>query len=510
MHTTHRERLQRAYDGFHSSDVAGLAHITEYLDLEGPNIPVPGDDAVACVAVWWCRACMLHAATSWWGARPTPKCKARSGFDSFSSNAAKSWGCGALAHVLAVCVCSWGGWELLKHTTISHFFCPPSFVFHVHTTTSTGGYQSIAEALAAEAQGLGLQLYLNCPVVRVLWARPDGRVALRLNPGSAAAKAAFLSNNNASSSISGGSGDDAEATVEVVFDACVFTGSLGVLKTAAGQLFDPPLPATKAAAIDQLHIGQVEKLFVEWPPLEEGEGGEHEAATVKQQQQQQQGGGVQRGGAAPNAAAAGGVAAAPKVPAATPVVGPRKPKQLHDMAPPASDAAAAAAAANAAGAAPSPGAAAAAATTNITGSPEASEPPYTTYCLMWPSQEAVWGTEWLVADQRAEQGASSSSSSKVLQMDVPAVDPVYAHNGGGVDSTAGAAATGTGSDQQQQQQQLKQLPEWLYGLHSWRYGDGPEWIKPGGGATHQQQQQGPQPPSRSAVIWVTGGCVERC
>lgn len=37
-----RERLQRAYDGFHCSDVAGLAHITEYADLDGPNIPVPG------------------------------------------------------------------------------------------------------------------------------------------------------------------------------------------------------------------------------------------------------------------------------------------------------------------------------------------------------------------------------------------------------------------------------------------------------------------------------------
>lgn len=37
-----RERLQRAYDGFHSFDCAGLAHITEYQDLDGPNIPVPG------------------------------------------------------------------------------------------------------------------------------------------------------------------------------------------------------------------------------------------------------------------------------------------------------------------------------------------------------------------------------------------------------------------------------------------------------------------------------------
>jgi hypothetical protein len=42
----HRERLQRAYDGFHSADVAGLAHMTEYVDLEGPNIPVPGESHI--------------------------------------------------------------------------------------------------------------------------------------------------------------------------------------------------------------------------------------------------------------------------------------------------------------------------------------------------------------------------------------------------------------------------------------------------------------------------------
>jgi hypothetical protein len=46
-----RERLQRAYDGFHSSDCAGLAHMTEYQDLDGPNIPVPGGCRVFCNAL---------------------------------------------------------------------------------------------------------------------------------------------------------------------------------------------------------------------------------------------------------------------------------------------------------------------------------------------------------------------------------------------------------------------------------------------------------------------------
>lgn len=54
----HRERLQRAYDGFHSADVAGLAHMTEYVDLDGPNIPVPGESQQTC-----CGGCS-HTACS--------------------------------------------------------------------------------------------------------------------------------------------------------------------------------------------------------------------------------------------------------------------------------------------------------------------------------------------------------------------------------------------------------------------------------------------------------------
>jgi hypothetical protein len=37
-----RERLQRSYDGFHSSDAAGASFVDEYEELPGPNLPVPG------------------------------------------------------------------------------------------------------------------------------------------------------------------------------------------------------------------------------------------------------------------------------------------------------------------------------------------------------------------------------------------------------------------------------------------------------------------------------------
>jgi hypothetical protein len=119
---------------------------------------------------------------------------------------------------------------------------------------------------------------------------------------------------------------------------------------------------------------------------------------------------------------------------------------------------------------------------------------------MWPTQQGVWGRDWQQQQQQA------------LQLDVPVHDPVYV--------TAGGAAPSKVTDksqqqqQQQQKQQQRQLPEWLYGLHSWRYGDGPEWIKGLGGSTApynsngQQQQQQP-PANRSAVVWVTGRAAQQ-
>jgi hypothetical protein len=132
--------------------------------------------------------------------------------------------------------------------------------------------------------------------------------------------------------------------------------------------------------------------------------------------------------------------------------------------------------------------------------------PYTTYCLMWPTQQGAWGLDW---QQQQQQG--------VLAMDVPARDPVYCSSAAAAATTDGEDSAGHLQPQQQQQQRQRQLPEWLYGLHSWRYGDGPEWIKPAAaaaagdanGSTNPPAVQSQQPASRSAVIWVTGRAAQQ-
>jgi hypothetical protein len=111
---------------------------------------------------------------------------------------------------------------------------------------------------------------LNCTVKKIMWQRLDGKIAIQL-PATAAAAAVSRSGDSAATAAPDGKSSApaaaaaaaaaAEAGVDSrlrLFDAVVFTGSLGVLKAQAAQLFDPPLPAAKAAAIQQLHIGQVE------------------------------------------------------------------------------------------------------------------------------------------------------------------------------------------------------------------------------------------------------------
>ena len=54
------------------------------------------------------------------------------------------------------------------------------------------------------------------------------------------------------------------ATLEA--DVALITLPLGVLKAQHQQLFSPPLPPAKAAAIERLRIGTVDKLFLDFTP----------------------------------------------------------------------------------------------------------------------------------------------------------------------------------------------------------------------------------------------------
>jgi hypothetical protein len=399
-----RERLQRAYDGFHSTDAAGVTHAVEYTDLEGPNTPVPG------------------------------------------------------------------------------------------------GYQHLAELLAAEAEVQGAKFHLNHTVKKIEWRRPDGKVAIQLAAETAGGDASRTSNRQTPAAAAAAAAADRQEGCLELFDAVVFTGSLGVLKAQAGQLFDPQLPAAKAAAIQQLHIGQVEKLFVEWPAAAAEVHGLAAGSDLIKQQQQQQSQAEHRSrgsgdsASAPKnsrpAAAAAAAAAAASTPA---VVGPRKPKtQLHDFSIESPEVGAAAETAD------DLQAATAAAGGKQEGNEASSSSSFTTYCLLWPSREELWGRQWLA--QQQQQG----SQTQTLATDVPAYDPVYVDCLSSRSSSRHAASAA--EQQQQQQQQPVVLPSWLLGLHSWRYGDGPEWIKPphssSSSAAWQQQQQGS--PERCAVVWVTG------
>jgi hypothetical protein len=121
---------------------------------------------------------------------------------------------------------------------------------------------------------------------------------------------------------------------------------------------------------------------------------------------------------------------------------------------------------------------------------------------MWPTQQEAWGQDWLQTQGQDQQP---------LPMNVPAQDPVYvkATPVAPADSQGSAAAQG-GQHKQHGTQELPELPEWLYGLHSWRYGDGPEWIKPATGASASSGYgEQVQLPSRSAVIWVTGRAAQQ-
>eukprot|EP00775_Hariotina_reticulata_P013153 gene13153-13283_t len=139
--TLGKERLQRAYEGYASTDTAGIIHALQYEDLEGGNIPVPG------------------------------------------------------------------------------------------------GYQNLANQLAAEAAAAGVAIHCRSPITKITWDRDDGRVGLLLASQASETVLAHDSSPLDEPNLV------AQVDVEYSFDAVIVTVSLGVLKSQGlSGLFEPPLP----------------------------------------------------------------------------------------------------------------------------------------------------------------------------------------------------------------------------------------------------------------------------
>jgi hypothetical protein len=333
------------------------------------------------------------------------------------------------------------------------------------TPAASAPHQHLAERMAA-----GLPIRLNSPVAEIRWAPAAGAV------GAAGAPVAVTLE----------SGETLEA------DAVVCTLPLGVLKAAAAaqkqpgaqqpgasrglQRFEPPLPPEKVAAIEQMHTGQVNKLFLEFDPPADPPPGGNPTANGRAR-------GVEAGAPGDGSDDGGGFTPQPPplayssrapAPAAAPepgrdgegLVGPRRRVQAGGPRPPPGGLAATA----------TPGATAAAlaegasgAGAGVDGSREGCSGggvSFTSYCLLWPTDSALWGRAG-APGKGADAAAIAARADALLPLaddlraapELPAADPVYA---------GPAVAGGAGGP----------LPGWLYGLHSWRWSDGPEWCKP--------------------------------
>lgn len=117
--------------------------------------------------------------------------------------------------------------------------------------------QAVAEHMAAKVADLRFQH----AVQRIEWASPSS--------GSLADAAASSTSSGGSARvrIACSNGDSLEA------DAAIVSVSLGVLQAQHHRLFTPALPAEKVAAIERLHIGCVNKLFLDFGPADEPAGG---------------------------------------------------------------------------------------------------------------------------------------------------------------------------------------------------------------------------------------------
>lgn len=112
--------------------------------------------------------------------------------------------------------------------------------------------QAVAEHMAAKVADLRFQH----AVQRIEWA-PAPIDSPSSGSGGSSARVRIACSN----------GDSLEA------DATIVTVSLGVLQAQHRQLFSPGLPPEKVAAIERLHIGCVNKLFLDFGPADAPTGG---------------------------------------------------------------------------------------------------------------------------------------------------------------------------------------------------------------------------------------------
>jgi hypothetical protein len=307
----------------------------------------------------------------------------------------------------------------------------------------------------------GLPIRLNSPVASIRWG-PLAAVPVGGSGESSGPVAVTLQ-----------SGETLEG------DALVCTFSLGVLKAAAAaqsgaqpgaqpgpglRMFDPPLPAEKVTAIERMHIGQVNKLFLEFDPPAAPPAGGNPTANGRQPAS----GALEEGGKGgftpqppPLAYSSKPHAAAPASTDGKGLVGPRRRVQAGGgssiAAKPDPGGLAATTTPVVRGAAAAEGAAAAGPAAEVApvDNQQAAGTSFTSYCLLWPTAPGLWGTSAAGAGARDLLPISPAWGPPP---DLPAADPVY----------AGPPVEGGGGE----------LPGWLYGLHSWRWSDGPEWCKP--------------------------------
>jgi len=220
-----RERLHRAYDGFRASDDAALSFARDYVELEGPHLPVPGG-GFSRLASRLLRAAEREAESG------------GSGGDGGEEE-------GAVVSLSVRLGCAverieWG--EDAEGAEAEGERRRPRAARVVLEPNGAGGDEAAATSIDADAVVVTVSL-------GVLQARA---MAGRCSSGG-----------------KGGSGDDSSPPPR--------------------PLFSPPLPEPKQEALRRMRIGVIDKIFFEWDAAEEkGQEGEESGDGGQEEQQQQQ------------------------------------------------------------------------------------------------------------------------------------------------------------------------------------------------------------------------------